>query len=52
MTSLVFGSLPFFRSRLSPPAAEIAAKAEEKEGGNLTVSPFAPSLRHAPEIGA
>src|SRR5204863_2905896 len=35
---------PFFRSRLSPRAAAIAAPAEEKEGGNLTGSPFAPSL--------
>jgi hypothetical protein len=30
---------PFFRVRLSPRAAEIAAWAEEKEGGNRTVSP-------------
>ena len=34
---------PFFRDRLSPRAAEIAAWAEEKERGNLPVSPFAPS---------
>ncbi len=37
---------PFFRYRLSPRAAEIAAWAEETEGGNLTVSPAAPSLAH------
>jgi hypothetical protein len=35
---------PFFKDRLSPRAAEIAASAEEKKRGNLTVSPFAPSL--------
>ena len=35
---------PFFRDRLSPRAAEIAAWAEEREGGNRTVSPDAPSL--------
>ena len=37
---------PFFRDRLSPRAAEIAAWAEETEGGNRTVSPDAPSLAH------
>ena len=37
---------PFFRCRLRPRAAEIAAWAEEKERGNLTVSPGAPSLAH------
>ena len=37
---------PFFRDRLSPRAAEIAAGAEEKERGNLTVPPDAPSLAH------
>ena len=37
---------PFFKSRLGPRAAEIAAWAEDKEGGNLTVSPGAPSLVH------
>ena len=42
---------PFFRGRLSPRAAEIAACAEEKERGNLTVSPDAPSLDHGPEAG-
>ena len=38
---------PFFRSRLNPRAAAIAAQAEEKVRGNLTVSPFAPSLARA-----
>jgi hypothetical protein len=38
---------PFFGDRLNSRAAEIAARAEEKERGNLTVSPFAPSLDHA-----
>ncbi len=37
---------PFFRDRLSPRAAEIAACAEENKRGNLTVSPKAPSLAH------
>jgi hypothetical protein len=42
---------PFFRSRLRPRAAEIAARAEENERGNLTVSPFTRSLAHGPETG-
>jgi hypothetical protein len=42
---------PFFRDRLSPRAAEIAAWAEEKEGGNLPVSPYAPSTAHRPKVG-
>ena len=37
---------PFFRDRLDPRAAEIAAWAEEKVRGNRTVSPDAPSLAH------
>jgi len=37
---------PFFRSRLSARAAAIAARPEENKQGNLTVSPFAPSLAH------
>jgi hypothetical protein len=41
---------PFLRSRLSARAAEIAACAEEGEGGNLTVSPGAPSLAHRAEV--
>jgi hypothetical protein len=43
---------PFFRDRLSPRAAAIAAWAEEKERGNLTVSPKAPSLDHEPKVGS
>jgi hypothetical protein len=39
---------PFFGSRLSPRAAEIAPSAEERERGSLTVSPGAPSLAGAP----
>ena len=42
---------PFFRCRLSPRAAEIAAWAEEKERGNLPVSPYAPSTAHRPQVG-
>ena len=37
---------PFFRDRLNSRAAEIAAWAEERERGNRTVSPGAPSLAH------
>ena len=33
---------PFFRLRLSPRAAAIAARAEEYGGGNLTASRKAP----------
>jgi hypothetical protein len=46
-----FQLAPFFKDRLSPRAAEIAAYAEEKEQGNLTVSPKALSLAHRPKIG-
>jgi hypothetical protein len=42
---------PFFRDRLNLRAAEIAAWPEEKEGGNLPVSPEAPSTAHRPQIG-
>jgi hypothetical protein len=42
---------PFFKDRLSPRAAAIAACAEETVGGNLTVSPDAPSLAHRPKVG-
>lgn len=42
---------PFFRDRLSPRAAEIAAWAEEKERGNLPVSPYAPSTAYKPQVG-
>ena len=41
---------PFFKDRLDPRAAEIAAWAEEQKRGNLTVSPNAPSLAHRAEI--
>ena len=37
---------PFFRLRLSPRAAEIDAWAEEKQRGNLPVSPFTLSPAH------
>jgi hypothetical protein len=40
---------PFFRDRLNPRAAEIAAWAEENERGNLSVSPCAPSHAHRTE---
>ena len=36
----------FFRDRLRPRAAEIAAWAEENKWGNRTVSPLVPSLAH------
>jgi hypothetical protein len=43
---------PFFRDRLSPRAAEIAAWAEEKERGNLPVSTFTPSPEaHRRKVG-
>jgi hypothetical protein len=42
---------PFFSERPGPRAAEIAACAEEKERGNLPVSPDAPSPAHGPEVG-
>jgi hypothetical protein len=43
---------PFFRDRLSARGVATAAtNAEEKERGNLPVSPFAPSTAHGPEIG-
>jgi hypothetical protein len=38
----------FFRDRLSPRAAEIAAWTEDKVRGNLSVSPYAPSPAHPP----
>jgi hypothetical protein len=38
---------PFFRDRLSADAVATAAvRAEEKERGNLPVSPYAPSTAH------
>jgi hypothetical protein len=43
---------PFFRDRLSAHGvATAAAGAEEKERGNLPVSPYAPSTDHRPEVG-
>jgi hypothetical protein len=42
---------PFLRGRLSARGAVIAASPEEKERGNLTVSPDAPSLVHRPATG-
>ena len=42
---------PFFRDRLNPRDAEIAAWAEESKMGNLPVSPKAPSTVHRPETG-
>jgi hypothetical protein len=41
---------PFFRDRLSARGvATAAANTEEKERGNLPVSPYAPSPAHRPE---
>ena len=43
---------PFFRDRLSTRSVATAAvRAEEKERGNLPVSPYAPSTAHRPESG-
>jgi hypothetical protein len=43
---------PFFRSRLRDAAdATAATTPEEKEWGNLPVSPYAPSTAHTPEVG-
>src|SRR5438128_11275842 len=39
---------PFFRVRLSPRGAQVAARAEESKRGNLPVSPEAPSTAHRP----
>jgi hypothetical protein len=41
---------PFLEDRLDARVAGIAARAEEREGGNLTVSPGAPSLAHRAEV--
>jgi hypothetical protein len=43
---------PFFKVRLGPRAAVIAACAEKRERGNLTVSPLALSLDRAAEFFA
>jgi hypothetical protein len=43
---------PFFRDRLGARSvATAAANAEEKERGNLPVSPYAPSPDHRPKSG-
>jgi hypothetical protein len=43
---------PFLRSRLRGVVdATAATTPEEKERGNLPVSPFAPSTAHRPEVG-
>ena len=42
---------PFFRVRLSPRGAPVAACAEENKRGNLPVSPDAPSTAHRPKVG-
>ena len=43
---------PFFMDRLSARGvATAAANAEEKEWGNLPVSPYAPSTAHRPGTG-
>ncbi len=43
---------PFFRSRLRGGGDAIAATTpEEKQMGNLPVSPHAPSTAHRPQVG-
>ena len=43
---------PFFKDRLSARGVATAATgAEEKEWGNLPVSPYAPSPDHRPKAG-
>jgi hypothetical protein len=43
---------PFVRDRLNARGvATAAARAEEKERGNLPVSPHAPSTVHGPQVG-
>jgi hypothetical protein len=43
---------PFFTNRLSARGvATAAARTEEKERGNLPVSPYAPSTAHGPAVG-
>jgi hypothetical protein len=43
---------PFFRDRLSARGMPtVAANAEEKAGGNLAVSPYAPSTAPGPKVG-
>jgi hypothetical protein len=42
---------PFFQARLGARGAQVAALTEESNRGNLTVSPDAPSLAGAREVG-
>jgi len=43
---------PFFKYRLSGAGvATTAGPPEEKERGNLPVSPYAPSTAHRPQVG-
>jgi hypothetical protein len=43
---------PFFRSRLAAAGdATAATTPEEKDRGNLPVSPYAPSTAHRPKVG-
>ena len=42
---------PFFQARLGVRGAQVAALTEERNRGNLTVSPDAPSLAGASEVG-
>ena len=42
---------PFFQARLGVRGAQVAALTEESNRGNLTVSPEAPSLAGASEVG-
>ena len=48
---VAFPRTPFFKVRLGPHGAYVAACAEEGKRGNLPVSPFAPSPAHRPEAG-
>ena len=42
---------PFFKDRLSARGVATAAARTEKVGGNLPVSPYAPSTPHRPQAG-
>jgi hypothetical protein len=42
---------PFFRVRLGPRGAQVAARTEDEIRGNLPVPPVAPSPAHGPEVG-
>ncbi len=42
---------PFFKVRLDPRGAQVAACAEENKRGNLPVPPKAPSPAHRPQGG-